>query len=79
MLQRKWKEESREGFARKKEPDYSFSAEKLRMEFPEIYDLNYIGGFLNLSIIAIDKIKNNNLQELAKKLINHESFKEKAI
>jgi 4-hydroxy-3-polyprenylbenzoate decarboxylase len=74
---KKWNEEKREGFDYKKESDNTFDPEKLKKEFPEVYDLNYIGGLLNVSIIAIDKIKNNNLLELAKKLINQESFREK--
>jgi 4-hydroxy-3-polyprenylbenzoate decarboxylase len=74
---KKWIEERSEGSDYKKESDITFDPAKLKKEFPEVYDLNYIGGLLNLSIIAIDKSKNNNLLELAKKLINQESFREK--
>jgi 4-hydroxy-3-polyprenylbenzoate decarboxylase len=71
---KKWKEEIKEEVYLKNKSDVIFDAEMLMKEFPEIYNLNYIGGLLNLSIIALDKTKNADLYELSQKLASHRLF-----
>jgi 4-hydroxy-3-polyprenylbenzoate decarboxylase len=71
---KKWKEEIKEEVYLKNKSDVIFDAEMLMKEFPEIYNLNNIGGLLNLSIIALDKTKNADLYELSQKLASHRLF-----